>query len=101
MTTPVIPLSNPTVTHSITNASSRVAITGSNERILRVVNPSANTIFLKSGDSTVTAAITDTPVRPGETAIFSLPNNSHTHIAAIAAVAGPSVAYYQVGPARF
>lgn len=101
MTTPVIPLSNPTVTHSITNASSRVAIPSLTERVVRVVNPSANTIFLKSGDSTVAAAITDTPIRSGETATFSIPDNSHTHIAAIAGAAGPSVAYYQVGPARF
>lgn len=100
---PLISIANPTVTHSITNATSRVAIAQAatlTERVVRVVNPSANTVFIKSGDSTVTAAVTDTPVRPAESVTFSLPNNDHTHIAAIAGVAGPSVVYYQVGPAR-
>lgn len=78
--------SGSTATLAVTNATGRVALAWSGQRTLRVKNApeSAARMFVKTGDITVTAATTDTPVDPGETIELSIAD-ADTYIAAITA----------------
>ena len=71
-----------TVSLAVTGTTGRVAVTGNGDQVL-VSSLAANAIaFIKMGDSTVTAAVTDTPILPGTVQVFTIPSGA-TNIAAI------------------
>lgn len=72
-----------TVSRSVTAASARVALPGTTPNQIRVISAVANAIaFIKFGDATVTAAVTDTPILPGTVEVFTIPPGV-TNVAAI------------------
>lgn len=83
------PLADTVALASQDNSSDRVALgvpSGwSSALTLRVVNDTDKTLFIKPGNSTVTAAAaTDNPVLPGSDITFTI-NPVNTHVAAITA----------------
>lgn len=67
---------------------------GAMARQLRIVSLAANPInFIKFGSSTVVAALTDTPILPGATEVFTVPTDA-THVAAIG---GAGTMYFTAG----
>ena len=80
----------PTVSVAVNVASAQTAITnaGVGTQSIRLVNVGTTVAFFKLGkDSTVTAALTDTPLLPNSEKVFLLPNDM-TNIAVISASAG-------------
>lgn len=72
-----------TVTLAVTTATARVAMTrGYSDQVMITAPAGGAMAFVRFGDSTVTAAITDTPIVPGTQAIFSIAPGT-THMAAI------------------
>lgn len=67
---------------SVTAASSRVSFAGNGSSIM-VQNSGSNSVFVKLGTVTVTAAITDLELKPGGRYLFV--KGDQTHIAAICA----------------
>jgi hypothetical protein len=78
-------------TLAVTGSSGRVVLPKPlTNRVVHLANESASVvIYVRFGDSTVTAATTDTAVLPYESMIFSVPD-TQTHVAAIGSAAGPS-----------
>lgn len=70
------------VSRSVSGASASVALPLGAGDVLRILNDGTATAFFKFGDSTVTAAVTDTPILAGMSEAFTYPE-SQTHIAAI------------------
>lgn len=63
-----------TVSLAVSATTSRVALPALSGNQVRVVNPAGGQIaFIKFGSSTVEAAVTDMPILPGTTQIFTLP----------------------------
>lgn len=87
----ILPFSpGPTSTLGVTAASGRVALATPRGAQIRVVSaPGGQTAFIKFGDSTVTAAVTDMPILPGAIETFTVPLATpqalFTHVAAITA----------------
>lgn len=74
-----------TVILVVTGSTGRQALSGGGDQV-RLTSVAANAIvFVKFGDSTVTAAVTDMPIIPGQTEIFTIPPGV-THIAGIGTV---------------
>lgn len=77
-----------TVSRAVTGTTASVALShatasGPTPNSILITSPSANAIaFIKFGDSTVTAVVTDTPILPGIVMVFSIPPAT-THVAAI------------------
>lgn len=77
-----------TVSRTVTGSTANVALSkgttpGPTPNQIMVTSPSGGTLaFIKFGDSTVTAAVTDTPILPGAIMIFSIPPAT-TYVAAI------------------
>lgn len=73
-----------TVSQAVTSSSATVALSkGGVSQTVMVTSPAGGNIaFIKFGASTVTAALTDTPVLPGAILIFTI-GNDVTHAAAI------------------
>lgn len=91
------PLNAPTAPISATQASSRVAIPGTEGgKTLRICNAGSAWAFAKGGDSTVVAATTDTPLGPGAIETFTL-GSGDTHIAAICATGQSAALFIQRG----
>lgn len=68
---------------STDNNSDRVALAGSDNRIVRVANAGTVKGFIEFGDSTVTAVIdTSTVILPGATEVFAV-GGQVTYVAAI------------------
>jgi hypothetical protein len=85
-TLPFAPAAGSTVSVAASSSSSRVALPTKPDkaRTVRIAAPSGGTLtFIKFGDSTVTAAVTDMPILPGTTEVFTL--DDATHVAAITA----------------
>lgn len=75
-----------TVILAVTGSTGSVALAVGGGDQVRLLSIAANAIlFFKFGTSTVTAAVTDTPLIPGEVEIFTVPPGA-THIAAIGTV---------------
>lgn len=74
----------PTVTLAVTTTTGRVALTGTGPS-LEVQNAGAVTMFVKLGSSSVTAAVTDYPILPGQSKVIGVDVSTQTHIAAITA----------------
>lgn len=75
----------PTSLLAVTSSTGRVAFAtprGSQVRIVSAVGGQA--CFVKFGDVTVTAAVTDMPILPGAIEVFTIPPGS-TYVAAITA----------------
>lgn len=71
-----------TVILQVTGSTARQSLGTGGDQV-RLLSVAANAIlFFKFGDSTVTAAVTDTPLIPGEIEIFTIPPGT-THVAAI------------------
>lgn len=81
--TPFTPGGNTSL--SVTTSSARVALPqGVGGTIRMGADSGGSTLFLKFGDSTVTAAVSDTWFYPGAIETFTIPADS-THVAAITA----------------
>lgn len=88
----------PTVLLAVTAASARVpfgAGTGTVQVLVTCPSTVTGITFLKFGDVTVNAAVTDTPILPGTVQIMTVPNNA-THVAAISGGAGGTM-YFTIG----
>lgn len=82
-----------TVTLAVTAASSRIALdVGPSGQVMITNAPDSALAFIKFGDSTVTAAVTDTPILPSACYVFSV-GPDVTHIAGICAGAGTATVY--------
>lgn len=95
---PITPFS-PGGTASIgaTDATGSVAFGSGSGQQIRVVSLSANALaFIKFGDSSVEAAVTDLPIVPGEIEIFTR-NPADTHVAAICAGGEAATLYFTTG----
>lgn len=73
-----------TVSVSVSAASSRTALTRASNSVMVTAPAGGAVCFINFGSSSVTAAVTDTPILPGSVQVFS-PPASATHIAAICA----------------
>lgn len=71
-----------TVSRTVTSSTASVALGAVGQAQLIQSIPSGNIAFIKFGDSTVTAAVTDTPVLPGVVLVL-VPPATATHMAAI------------------
>lgn len=67
---------------SVNGSSQRVALPAGSGTQFRILNDGTTTCFFKAGDSSVTAAITDTPILAGTSEVMIL-DGVATHIAAI------------------
>ncbi len=73
-----------TVSLAVTTSTARVALSAPRGDQIRIANPAGGQIvFLRFGDSTVNAALTDTPILTGAVEVFTIPRAA-THMAAIA-----------------
>lgn len=72
-----------TVTLAVTTASANVQI-AAGFNVIRVVNAGTGLAFFRTGTSSQTALITDTPILPNSMEIFSVPENT-TNFGAIGA----------------
>lgn len=86
-----------TVSRAVTTASSNVALPDeAKEQIMLSTLPGDSLCFIKFGvDSSVTAALTDTPILPGAAYIFTL-NPRITYVAAITP-SGTATLYATIG----
>lgn len=73
-----------TASLAVSAASASVQLTGGGVNV-EVQNTSTVNMFVKFGGSTVTAAVTDYPVLPGQSKLISRDPNTQTYIAAITA----------------
>lgn len=74
---------NSTVSRAVTGASANVALPSTQGNQIMVTSASGNSIaFIKFGSSSVTAALTDTPILPGTVQVFTV-QDSMTTVAAI------------------
>lgn len=74
------------VSNAGATGSARVAFAGTpNDLDYVIVNTGSKTAYVKNGDSTVTAAITDIPILPGAYVGTFSRNQLDTHIAALCA----------------
>lgn len=72
-----------TVSRSVTGTTARVALPTSYGNQIMVTSASGNSIaFIKFGDATIEAAVTDTPILPGTVQVFTV-QPSMTNVAAI------------------
>lgn len=72
-----------TVILVVTGTSARIALPTTRGAQVRILSQSTNAIlFVKFGDVTVTAAVTDMPIIPGEVETFTIPPDA-TYAAAI------------------
>lgn len=69
---------------SVSTSSTRQALTSGGGSQVAILNDGLQTVFVKFGDVTVTAATTDMPIRPGCSIPFDVPPTA-TYVAAIAA----------------
>jgi len=70
-------------TLSATTSTGRVALTRKGSEQVLIFAPAANAAaFIKFGDATVTAAVTDIAIGPGFNRIFTVPKGA-THVAGI------------------
>lgn len=83
-----------TASISVTTSSARVALPAGGGQ-LAVLNNGGGVVFIKFGDSTVTAAVTDIPVEIGVARGFTPPGTA-THVAAIIA-SGTATVYFTAG----
>lgn len=87
----------PSVTITATTTSSRVAYPNNANSFLnvRIYNAGPSVVYIKSGDSTVAAAVGDCFIAPGAIEGFTK-GGYDTHIAALA-TSGSALLYIQVG----
>lgn len=85
----------PTATLAVTTSSARVAYGAGNTSYIVVSNDGGVSIFCKSGNSSVTAATTDTAIIAGSIQSY-MKSPVDTHMACIAG-SGSSTAYIQTG----
>lgn len=84
-----------TVAVSVTTASLRGTLPAGSVAQVLINAPASNSIaFIKFGDNTVVAALTDTPIMPGTVTLFSVPNGA-TSVAVISGTA--ATLYFTVG----
>jgi hypothetical protein len=90
------PVQAGTVNIAVNAGSQRVAVQSERSSShVRIVNNSGVTIFVEFGDVTIVATVaTGLPIPAGAVEVLRLDT---THIAAIAAVAGPSTIYFTPG----
>lgn len=88
---------SPGATNSIaaTTSSGRVQITGTGST-LEIQNSGTTTVFLKLGDSTVTAATTDYPLLAGQAKLIARNPTDQTYLAAIMGT-GTATIYVSAG----
>lgn len=85
-----------TVTLSASGTTARVALPSKRGDQIRIANPAGGQIvFVKFGDATVTAAVTDTPVLVGSTDTFTVPPGM-TYVAGITST-GTATIYFTSG----
>lgn len=82
-----------TASLAVTTSTGTVAFAAGGHNKL-IYNSGTVTAFIKVGSSTVTAAVTDTPVPPGVYAVFNF--GDATHVAAITASGTPTL-YFTTG----
>lgn len=73
-----------TASLAVTNATGRVAMDGGGPMAALVTNTGATIAYIKFGDATVNAAITDMPILSLTSQVFTPPVNA-THMAGITA----------------
>lgn len=84
-----------TVSLAVTGATARVALPRPGANQIMVTSPAANAIaFIKFDQATVTAAVTDTPILPGTSQVFTVPLDA-SHVAAIGTAS--TTLYFTVG----
>lgn len=89
-------VNSPVVLIAGAGSSARVALpTNATDRFVVSNNVDVG-CFIKTGDSTVTAAATDMPVLAGSIQAF-MKNTAHTHVAAICPSAASGNIYFAVG----
>ncbi len=65
-----------TVSRTVTSTTATVALAKTGLNQVMVTSPAANAIaFINFGSSSVTAAVTDTPVLPGTVQMFTIPQD--------------------------
>lgn len=83
-------------TLSATTSTGRVALTRNGSDQVLIFAPAANAAaFIKFGDSTVVAAVTDIPIGPGFSRVFTVPKGA-THVAGITG-ASTATLYFTCG----
>ena len=91
MSQPFAPDASGTVTLSATTTTSRVAISGSDSPgEYRVYNAGTVAVFIRTGNSSVNAVVTDMPLAPGALEVLTLRG---THVAGITASGTASVSF--------
>ena len=84
-----------TVSLTCSGTSASVQVSGSSAvRMVRVYNSGAVDVFIKSGDSTVVATTSDTPMPPGIVEILNI--GTKQYIAGITA-SGQAKLYFTIG----
>jgi len=84
-----------TVSRAVTGSSASVALGAGGGLQVMVTSAAGNTIaFIKFGTSSVTAAVTDTPILPGTVQVFTIATTV-THVAAIGTTA--TTLYFTTG----
>ncbi len=71
-----------TVSRTVTSSTANVALGTGGDQVMISSAAGGNIAFVKFGDSTVTAATTDTPILPGTVQVYTIPPGA-TYIAAI------------------
>ncbi len=73
-----------TASLSCSSSNARVALAKSSNTVMVTAPAGGAVTFIKFGSSTVTAAVTDTPILPGSVQTFSIPPDA-TYVAGITA----------------
>jgi hypothetical protein len=102
---PAFRAEGPTVFQNVTATSVAVQVLVTPNRHVRVYNAGTNVVYIRAGGSGVVAAIPvagtpawGIPLAPGEVEVIRIADgDSQGHIAAIAAVAGPTPVFYTPG----
>ncbi len=85
-----------TVLLATSTTTGRVALPTLRGNQVRISNPAGGSIvFVKFGDATVTAAVTDMPILPGDNVVLTI-QPSMTHVAGITSTGTPTI-YFTAG----
>lgn len=82
---------------AVTDATGSAALNRSGSNQILIYSPAANDdAFIRFGDSTVEAEVTDIAIGPGFSRIFTIPNGA-THVAGIAGATETATLYFTSG----
>lgn len=94
----MIPINAPVSTIAAGAATARTAYPVDNAASgVRIYNPGAVAVFVKSGGSAVEAAVTDMVIPPATTVVFAR-NPKDTHLAAITAGTNVTIYFHNCSP---